>query len=58
MKVYRLVAAGLALGLLTGCASLLERSYTTSGATAASSGKVRPPLPCGRKTGRIWSTIC
>ena len=30
MKVYRLAAAGLALGLLTGCASLLERSYTTS----------------------------
>ena len=28
MKVYRLAAAGLALGLLTGCASLLERSYT------------------------------
>ena len=30
MKAYRLAAAGLALGLLTGCASLLERSYTTS----------------------------
>ena len=30
MKVYRLAAAGRALGLLTGCASLLERSYTTS----------------------------
>ena len=30
MKVYRLAVAGLALGLLTGCASLLERSYTTS----------------------------
>ena len=28
MKAYRLAAAGLALGLLTGCASLLERSYT------------------------------
>ena len=26
--------------------------------TAASSGKVKPPLPCGRKTGKIWSTIC
>lgn len=30
MKAYRLAVAGLALGLLTGCASLLERSYTTS----------------------------
>ena len=30
MKAYRLAAAGLALSLLTGCASLLERSYTTS----------------------------
>ena len=26
MKAYRLAAAGLALGLLTGCASLLELS--------------------------------
>ena len=27
MKAYRLAAAGLTLGLLTGCASLLERLY-------------------------------
>lgn len=30
MKVYRLAAVVLTLGLLTGCASLLERSYTAS----------------------------
>ena len=30
MKAYRLAAVVLTLGLLTGCASLLERSYTAS----------------------------
>ena len=30
MKSQRLAAAGLALCLLTGCAPLLERSYTVS----------------------------
>ena len=30
MKAYRLAAVGLTLSLLTGCASLLERSYTAS----------------------------
>lgn len=30
MKAQRLAAAGLALCLLTGCAPLLERSYTVS----------------------------
>ncbi len=59
MKAYRLAAAGLALepadGLRLSSGSAL---YTTSEPHSSKFWESEAAATCGRKTGRIWSTIC